>query len=127
MKIFAIILALISIGGMIFGWWGNETASGERLFNEEAASIPLFVGIASVVGFLIAVTMYSAAANAMNIFAIVLALISIAGLIFGWWGLETTSGQSHFDEMAGMIPLFTGIASIIALPIAAIIYYFAKR
>lgn len=127
MKIFAILLALISVAGMIFGWWGHETVSGERHFNEEAAAIPFFVGIASIVGLLIAVFMYSAAANVMNIFAIILAVISMGGMIFGWWGLVTVSGQSHFDEMAGMIPFFAGISSVIALPISGVIYYFARR
>lgn len=124
---FAIILALISVVGMIFGWWGHETLSGERHFDGEANSIPLFVGITSIAGLLIAVVAYSAAANVMNIFAIFLTLVSIGGMIFGWWGLETPSGQSHYDEMAGIIPWAVGVASIVGLPIAGIIYYFASR
>tara|TARA_R110002020_G_scaffold48855_6_gene139548 strand:+ start:19429 stop:19620 length:192 start_codon:yes stop_codon:yes gene_type:complete len=62
----------------------------------------------------------------MKLFAIVLALLSLAGMIFGWWGLETVAGRRHFDEMAGIIPLFAGIASFILLPVAAILYYFAR-
>ena len=63
----------------------------------------------------------------MKLFAILLALVSFAGLIFGWWGLETVSGRRQFDEMAGMIPLFAGIASLILLIVAAILYFFANR
>ncbi|MCZ4287348.1 hypothetical protein [Hoeflea alexandrii] len=61
----------------------------------------------------------------MKLFAVVLALVAVAGMAFGWWGLETVSGRRHFDEMAGMIPLFAGVGSIILLLLAAILYYFA--
>jgi hypothetical protein len=62
----------------------------------------------------------------MKTFALVLELISLAGMIFGWWGVETVSGRRHFDEMAGIIPFVTGIASIVLLFVAAVVYYFAK-
>lgn len=61
----------------------------------------------------------------MKLFAVMLALVAVAGMAFGWWGLETVSGRRHFDEMAGMIPLFAGVGSIILLLLAAILYYFA--
>ncbi|MEM5472788.1 hypothetical protein WNZ14_13730 [Hoeflea sp. AS60] len=63
----------------------------------------------------------------MKLFAILLALVSLAGLIFGWWGLETVSGRRQFDEMAGIIPLVTGIVSLILLVVAAVLYYVASR
>lgn len=63
----------------------------------------------------------------MKLFAIVLALVAVAGMAFGWWGLETVSGRRHFDEMAGMIPLFAGVGSIILLLLAAILYYLGGR
>ena len=63
----------------------------------------------------------------MKMVAIVLALVAVAGMVFGWWGLETVSGRRHFDEMAGMIPLFAGVGSIILLLLAAILYYFGGR
>ena len=63
----------------------------------------------------------------MKLFAIVLALASLAGLVFGWWGLETVAGRRQFDEMAGMIPFFTGIASLVLLVVAGILYYIANR
>ena len=63
----------------------------------------------------------------MKLFAIVLALVAVAGMAFGWWGLETVSGRRHFDEMAGMIPLFAGVGSIMLLLLAAILYCFGGR
>ncbi|MEM5492355.1 hypothetical protein [Hoeflea sp. AS16] len=63
----------------------------------------------------------------MKLFAILLVLVSLAGMIFGWWGVETVSGRRHFDEMAGIIPFVTGIASFVLLLIAGIVYYFASR
>lgn len=63
----------------------------------------------------------------MKLFAIVLALLAVSGMVFGWWGLETASGRRHFDEMAGMIPLFVGVGSLVVLLVAAILYYLAAR
>jgi len=62
----------------------------------------------------------------MKTLALVLAWGGLAGVIFGWWGLETVAGRRAFDEMAGIIPLVTGIASFILLLISAALYYFAK-
>lgn len=63
----------------------------------------------------------------MKLLAIFLALIGLAGMAFGWWGLETVSGRRAFDEMAGMIPFFAGVGSFGLLLGAAILYYFASR
>lgn len=63
----------------------------------------------------------------MKQLAMGLALVSLAGMVFGWWGLETVSGRRHFDEMAGIIPLVTGVAAFILLLIAGGLYYFARR
>tara|TARA_R110000850_G_scaffold38729_1_gene100715 strand:- start:456 stop:671 length:216 start_codon:yes stop_codon:yes gene_type:complete len=62
----------------------------------------------------------------MKTFALVLAWVSLAGMIFGWWGVETVAGRRAFDEMAGIIPFVTGVASFILLLISAALYYFAK-
>lgn len=64
--------------------------------------------------------------STMKTFAIFLAWASLAGMIFGWWGLETAAGRRAFDEMAGIIPLVTGVASFVLLLVAAALYYFAK-
>ena len=36
--------------------------------------------------------------------------------VFCYWGMFTTSGASNFDEMAGMIPFFSGV-------LAGILYF----
>ncbi|WP_422370135.1 hypothetical protein [Hoeflea sp.] len=63
----------------------------------------------------------------MKLVAIILALLALAGMLFGWWGLETVSGRRQFDEMAGMIPLFVGVGSIVLLLIAGLLYFLAVR
>jgi len=63
----------------------------------------------------------------MKRFAVLLALLSLAGMIFGWWGMETVAGRRYFDEMAGIIPLLTGVASFILLLLAAGLYFVADR
>lgn len=63
----------------------------------------------------------------MKQLAMGLALVSLAGMVFGWWGLETVSGRRHFDEMAGIIPLVTGVGAFILLLIAGGLYYSARR
>ncbi|RVU36062.1 hypothetical protein EOI86_12575 [Hwanghaeella grinnelliae] len=54
-------------------------------------------------------------------------LLLIAGLLaiaFGYWGLNTVQGRARFDEMAGMIPLFAGIAGGVATLLALILAAF---
>tara|TARA_R110002012_G_scaffold77840_4_gene198432 strand:- start:105774 stop:106259 length:486 start_codon:yes stop_codon:yes gene_type:complete len=63
----------------------------------------------------------------MKLLAVLLALLSLAGMIFGWWGMETVAGSRQFDEMAGIIPLVTGVVSFILLLVAAGLYYLANR
>ena len=63
----------------------------------------------------------------MKSFALVLALASLAGLVFSWWGLETVAGRRQFDDMAGIIPLVSGIASLVLLVVAAVLFYIANR
>jgi hypothetical protein len=54
--------------------------------------------------------------------AIVLAAIGLGLGVFAWWGINTRAGNRAFDEMAGMIPFFAGVAGgvlvVIALGIA---------
>lgn len=63
----------------------------------------------------------------MKLAAIILTILALIGMIFGWWGLETVSGRRQFDEMAGMIPLFVGFGSIVLLLIAGVLYFLAGR
>lgn len=63
----------------------------------------------------------------MKQLAMGLTLVSLAGMVFSWWGLETVSGRRHFDEMAGIIPLVTGVGAFIFLLIAGGLYYYSAR
>ncbi|KGF70104.1 hypothetical protein LL06_07150 [Hoeflea sp. BAL378] len=63
----------------------------------------------------------------MKLLAIGLALTGLAGLAFGWWGLETVAGRRRFDEMAGIIPLLAAIGSLILLVAATILGFLARR
>lgn len=56
-----------------------------------------------------------------------LALVGVCGMVFGWWGLETTAGRRQFDEMAGIIPLATGAGAFLLLLISCLIYLVARR
>ena len=53
-----------------------------------------------------------------------LALVSGA---FAYWGMFTDSGARHFDEMAGMIPFFVGIASGLLVMAAAVVAWLGAR
>lgn len=55
-----------------------------------------------------------------------LGLAMFCGL-FAYWGMFTTSGSQAFDEMAGMIPFFVGIASAPLFLSAAITWWLARR
>lgn len=51
-----------------------------------------------------------------------------AGLVgFGWWGVNTAAGQRRYDEMAGMIPFFAGIAGFGLLVIALVLFLLLTR
>lgn len=53
-----------------------------------------------------------------------LALLPIAGIVFGLWGLGTSAGRTAFDEMAGMIPggsLFGGFALLFIVCVIAVV------
>ncbi len=51
--------------------------------------------------------------------AIMLGIVGLALVGFGFWGLNTARGRRTFDEMAGMIPLAAlatgGLALLIAI------------
>ncbi len=42
----------------------------------------------------------------------VLLAAGLALVAFAWWGMETAAGMRAFDEMAGMIPFFAGVAGV---------------
>ena len=59
--------------------------------------------------------------------AIASLIVSIAAIGLYYWGFNTRAGQLYFDEMAGMIPLFSGVAGAIGLIGSVILFYFARR
>jgi len=40
---------------------------------------------------------------------------------FCWWGLFTEGGSRHFDEMAGLVPFYAGIAGALALLLSMVL------
>jgi hypothetical protein len=50
-----------------------------------------------------------------------LALLSAMLGAFCWWGLFTEGGSRHFDEMAGLIPFYAGIAGALSLLLAMLL------
>ena len=56
-----------------------------------------------------------------------LLLIAVALVSFGWWGLATDGGMRTFDEMAGLIPFFAGIAGAFCGIGGAILWFAGRR
>src|SRR5262245_29494166 len=63
----------------------------------------------------------------VKIIAAGLMLLSLVALAFGWWGMRTQAGRRTFDEMAGMVPLFSVMAGVILLIIGVICLLVAVR
>lgn len=51
----------------------------------------------------------------LNIASTMLALLSAMLGAFCWWGLFRKAGSRHFDEMAGLVPFYAGIAGALSL------------
>jgi hypothetical protein len=51
---------------------------------------------------------FQVAESNMRKLACTLAVLTMVCELFAWWGLHTTAGTRHFDEMAGIIPLAAG-------------------
>jgi hypothetical protein len=45
---------------------------------------------------------------------------------FAYWGIYTRAGAARFDEMAGMIPFFAGVASGVLLVVAVVWWWLRK-
>jgi len=52
---------------------------------------------------------------------------SILLLVFGAWGIFSTSGQHAFDEMAGIVPFAAIVLSPVLAIVALIAWWFARR
>jgi hypothetical protein len=57
--------------------------------------------------------------------AAVLAIIGLALVVFGWWGIYTAAGMRRYDEMDGLIPFFAGVAGLFLLALAGMVALFA--
>lgn len=51
----------------------------------------------------------------MKRLALFLIVCGAVGLAFAYWGLETSMGRAHFDEMDGLYPFFGGVAGIVLI------------
>jgi tetrahydromethanopterin S-methyltransferase subunit B len=51
----------------------------------------------------------------------VLLLVGVSAIGFGYWGLNTVQGRANFDEMAGIIPLFSGVFGGLAIALAVLL------
>lgn len=49
----------------------------------------------------------------MKRLALFLIVCGAMGLAFAYWGLETSTGRAHFDEMDGLYPFFGGVAGAV--------------
>ena len=49
----------------------------------------------------------------MRLLVIALFVVGAGLIVYGWWGIFTTSGRKKYDEMAGLIPFYLGIAGIV--------------
>jgi len=58
-----------------------------------------------------------------------LACLTIAVFLgtFCWWGLETAAGRRAFDEMAGLIPFWAGLASAAFALLALVLWGIGRR
>ena len=65
----------------------------------------------------------------MRVAGIILVLIALALGGFAYWGISTDSGRRRYDEMAGMIPFFAGIAGggILLIGIALLLLPLFRR
>lgn len=49
----------------------------------------------------------------MRIIGLAICVIALLSAAFGYWGMFTVVGESHFDEMDGMIPFFALCAGVL--------------
>jgi len=63
----------------------------------------------------------------MKKWAFVLAFLGLVCLTFAWWGMNTEAGQHAYDEMAGIIPLASGLLGWCLIAAAALIAFLAWR
>ena len=57
---------------------------------------------------------------------LVLLVLAVLLAAFSYWGIFTRTGAARFEEMAGMIPFFAGIAAGVLLVIAAVLWWWLR-
>jgi hypothetical protein len=57
----------------------------------------------------------------MKILPVVLVLVGLPCLGFGWWGLNTVAGRRAYDEMDAIIPFASGALGGFLIVVAAVI------
>ena len=62
----------------------------------------------------------------MNTLAFILIIVAAVLGVFAWWGLATAGGRRQFDEMAGMIPFFAGVAAGVIGLAAMVVWAIAR-
>ena len=50
-----------------------------------------------------------------------MAALGVALMGYSYWGMESDAGRRRYDEMAGMIPFFVGVAGVALLGLAALL------
>lgn len=62
----------------------------------------------------------------MKVTAIILALIGLVALVFGYWGVYTPAGRLAYDEMDGIYPLASGAFGALLLVISVVLLIIHK-
>ena len=57
----------------------------------------------------------------MRLVVIMLLMVGLVLNAFSAWGMYTHAGQQRYDEMAGMIPLFAGMAGVVLVGVAGVL------
>lgn len=63
----------------------------------------------------------------MRLAGIILIVISLGMGLFCYWGIYTESGRRRYDEMAGMIPFFVGIAGGVLLLVGGVLLFLSRK
>jgi hypothetical protein len=57
---------------------------------------------------------------------LILTLLGLCLVAFGYWGVNTVRGRQMFDEMAGMIPMGVGALGVLCLAAALVVFIVAR-
>jgi hypothetical protein len=57
----------------------------------------------------------------------IITLAGVAAIAFGYWGAYTHTGRKRFDEMAGIVPLLSLLAGVLAVIIGVVTLLYLRR